>query len=65
MTDERVSFLTEILNGIKIIKMNCWEAPFTQKAANLRKYMLFSKYPPKSHICDNLPTFLYKQIYII
>lgn len=36
-SDERVSVLTEILNSIKIIKMYCWEIPFTKKVSHLRK----------------------------
>ncbi|CAF0837577.1 unnamed protein product [Brachionus calyciflorus] len=35
-SDERVSVLTEILNSIKIIKMYCWEIPFTKRVQDLR-----------------------------
>ena len=38
-TDERISYLTEILNNIKIIKMYVWEEPFSQRATNFRKYI--------------------------
>ena len=37
ITDLRISVLTEIMSAIKIIKMYCWEGPFTQKAKTLRK----------------------------
>lgn len=37
ITDKRISILTEILSAIKIIKMYCWEVPFTEKAETLRK----------------------------
>lgn len=36
-TDERIDLLTEILNGIKIIKMYCWEEPFRKLVKNLRR----------------------------
>jgi ATP-binding cassette subfamily C (CFTR/MRP) protein 4 len=35
--DERINLLNEILNGIKIIKMYCWEEPFKRMVENLRK----------------------------
>nr|UOU03341.1 ATP-binding cassette subfamily C4-1-2 [Brachionus rubens] len=35
-SDERVSVLTEILNSIKIIKMYCWEVPFSKRVTDLR-----------------------------
>nr|QUF59454.1 ATP-binding cassette transporter Abcc4-1 [Brachionus angularis] len=35
-SDERISVLTEILNSIKIIKMYCWEKPFTKRVTELR-----------------------------
>lgn len=34
----RIVMTTEILSAIKIIKMYCWEIPFTDKATQLRKY---------------------------
>jgi hypothetical protein len=36
-SDERISILTEILNSIKLIKMYCWEIPFTEIAKRSRK----------------------------
>jgi ATP-binding cassette subfamily C (CFTR/MRP) protein 4 len=36
-TDERISMLTETLNNIKIIKMYCWEKPFTDRLTKARK----------------------------
>jgi hypothetical protein len=38
-TDKRVSLLTEILNSLKIIKMYCWEKPFSERVTKLRKYI--------------------------
>nr|APD26517.1 ATP-binding cassette transporter subfamily C member 4 X1 protein [Brachionus koreanus] len=35
-SDERITVLTEILNSIKIIKMYCWEIPFTKRVTDLR-----------------------------
>lgn len=40
-SDERITVLTEILNSIKIIKMYCWEIPFTKKVTDLRKLANF------------------------
>lgn len=37
ITDERINLISEILNGIKIIKMNCWEAPFKTLIERIRK----------------------------
>nr|QNH67884.1 ATP-binding cassette transporter subfamily C member 4 X1 [Brachionus rotundiformis] len=39
-SDERVTVLTEILNSIKIIKMYCWEIPFSKKVTDLRNQEL-------------------------
>jgi hypothetical protein len=36
-SDERISLTTDILNGIKIIKMNCWENPFKEMIKKIRK----------------------------
>ncbi len=45
ISDVRISVTTEILSAIKIIKMYCWEKPFTNKATALRnkelKFQLF------------------------
>ena len=35
--DKRIDLLNEILNGIKIIKMYCWEEPFKKITQILRK----------------------------
>jgi ATP-binding cassette, subfamily C (CFTR/MRP), member 4 len=37
ITDERINLVSEILNGIKIIKMNCWETPFKTLIEKIRK----------------------------
>ena len=37
IADERTTVLTEIFSAINIIKMYCWEVPFTKKAQKLRK----------------------------
>jgi hypothetical protein len=39
VSDERISILSEILGSIKIIKMYCWETPFTDKATKARKFL--------------------------
>nr|QNH67887.1 ATP-binding cassette transporter subfamily C member 4 X4 [Brachionus rotundiformis] len=36
--DKRIEFLNEIFNGIKIIKMYCWEKPFGQAARMFRRH---------------------------
>jgi ATP-binding cassette subfamily C (CFTR/MRP) protein 4 len=35
--DKRINLLNEILNGIKIIKMYCWEEPFKKTVEHLRR----------------------------
>jgi ATP-binding cassette subfamily C (CFTR/MRP) protein 4 len=35
--DKRINLLNEILNGIKIIKMYCWEEPFKKLISTFRK----------------------------
>ena len=37
VTDERIKLTSEILNGIKIVKMFCWEEPFKNLIEKLRK----------------------------
>jgi ATP-binding cassette, subfamily C (CFTR/MRP), member 4 len=45
LTDNRVSLLKEILNNIKIIKMYCWEKPFSEKIEAIRnKELLYQLY---------------------
>ena len=36
-SDKRINLLGEIFNGIKIIKMYCWEEPFQNLVEKLRK----------------------------
>lgn len=36
-TDERSKLMSEILSGIKMIKMYAWEAPFAAKVASVRE----------------------------
>uniref|UniRef100_T1J568 Multidrug resistance-associated protein 5 n=1 Tax=Strigamia maritima TaxID=126957 RepID=T1J568_STRMM len=36
VTDERVRFMNEMLNSIKLIKLYAWEKPFTQKISDIR-----------------------------
>jgi ATP-binding cassette subfamily C (CFTR/MRP) protein 4 len=35
--DKRINLLNEVLSGIKIIKMYCWEEPFKKMVESLRK----------------------------
>ena len=35
--DERVKFLTEMLNGIRIVKYYAWEMPLKQKLTEIRE----------------------------
>ena len=39
--DKRINLLTEIFNGIKVVKMYCWETPFKIIIDELRKRELF------------------------
>ena len=36
-SDERVKFLTELLNGIRVVKMYCWEKPLQDTIAEWRR----------------------------
>ena len=36
-TDTRVSTMNEIITGMKVIKMYCWEMPFSKIINSLRK----------------------------
>ena len=36
-SDERVKFLTELLNGIRVVKMYCWEQPLQHTIAGWRR----------------------------
>lgn len=35
--DKRINLLSEFLNAIKIIKLNCWEIPFKRTIEQIRK----------------------------
>ena len=37
VADKRIQLTSEILNGIKIVKMYCWEEPFKKIIDKLRK----------------------------
>ena len=36
-TDRRIRLMNEIVNGIKVIKMYCWEKPFSLLVQEARK----------------------------
>ena len=36
-TDERISLMNEIINGIKVIKMYAWETLFARQIENARR----------------------------
>lgn len=38
-TDERVKVMSELVNGVQVIKMYAWEKPFEKLVAKLRKYV--------------------------
>ena len=37
-TDERVKVMNEIISGMRVIKMYCWEKPFGELVAKIRRY---------------------------
>ncbi len=40
LTDERVRIMNEILTGIRVIKMYCWEYMFGDLVKNVRRFVL-------------------------
>lgn len=38
-TDERVKVMSELVNGVQVIKMYAWERPFEKLVEKLRKYV--------------------------
>lgn len=40
-TDERVSLMSEIVDGIRVIKMYAWEKPFENFVFKARRYRKF------------------------
>ena len=38
-TDERISLMNEIINGIKVIKMYAWESSFAKLIEKTRRYV--------------------------
>src|SRR5699024_7700851 len=37
LTDNRLSYLNEVISAIHVVKMYCWEQPFADKIAQARK----------------------------
>ena len=37
LTDGRIRFMNEIINGMRVIKMYAWEKPFAEFVAQVRK----------------------------
>ena len=40
-TDERVKVMNEIIAGMRVIKMYCWEKPFGELVEKIRRSVLF------------------------
>ena len=38
LAERRIRIMTEVLTGIKTIKVNCWEQPFTTLVTAVRRY---------------------------
>ena len=43
-TDKRNSIMTDVLTGVKMIKMFCWEDPFSQMVEESRKSVSMPNY---------------------
>ena len=46
-SDQRINFITDIINGIKTVKAYCWEYVFEQKIREARDMQL--SYVRKNH----------------
>jgi ATP-binding cassette subfamily C (CFTR/MRP) protein 4 len=40
LTDTRLRYMNEIISGMRVIKMYCWEGSFAQRVAQTRRYSL-------------------------
>lgn len=60
LTDARVKALTEIITGIKVLKLYAWETSFTEKVKDIRRdeIKLLKKYA----LLQSLNTFLFQTI---
>ncbi|RWS23903.1 multidrug resistance-associated protein 4-like protein [Leptotrombidium deliense] len=48
-TDERIRLMSEIIGGMKVIKMYAWEKPFAEMVAKVRKYVFITTYLQRKH----------------
>ena len=51
-TDERIRIMSEIINGIKVIKMYAWEYSFAKMIQEARRQGLINDHRPE-HISTN------------
>ena len=53
LAERRIRVMTEVLTGIRTIKVNCWEPPFTNLVNAVRRYSTI-KYRVKFWCCDTI-----------
>ena len=56
LAERRIRIMTEVLTGIRTIKVNCWETPFTNLVTTVRRYFIIKKSIFKFRICYTTKT---------